>query len=86
MKYFISLQILLFLAISFQSSGQFYADPKSHDCLKCHSQQTYSFHNDMMDTEERRLIESIPDNRYCTFTGWQFIKVLIVLIAIRTTI
>ena len=56
MKYFISLQILLFLAISFQSSGQFYADPKSHDCLKCHSQQTYSFHNDMMDTEERRLM------------------------------
>ena len=56
MKYFISLQILLFLAISFHSSGQFYDDPKSHDCLQCHSQQTYSFHNEMMDTEEKRLM------------------------------
>ncbi|QIA07827.1 cytochrome c3 family protein [Draconibacterium halophilum] len=56
MKYFISLQILLLLAISFQSSGQFYDDPENHDCLKCHSQQTYSFHNEMMDTQEKRLM------------------------------
>lgn len=56
MKYFISFQIVLFLAISLQSAGQYYDDPKSHDCLKCHSQQTYSFHNDLMGTEEKRLM------------------------------
>ncbi|WP_372647910.1 cytochrome c3 family protein [Draconibacterium sp.] len=56
MKYFIPLQILMLLTITLKSFGQFYDDPTSHDCLKCHSQQTYSFHNDMMDTEEKRLM------------------------------
>ncbi|KJF41985.1 MULTISPECIES: cytochrome c3 family protein [Draconibacterium] len=56
MKYFIPLQILMLLTITLKSFGQFYDDPASHDCLKCHSQQTYSFHNDMMDTEEKRLM------------------------------
>lgn len=56
MKYFLSLPVLILFAISFKSFGQFYDDPKNHDCLQCHSQQTYSFHNDMMDTEEKRLM------------------------------
>ncbi|MDX8340194.1 cytochrome c3 family protein [Draconibacterium sp. IB214405] len=56
MKYFASLQLILLLALSYQSFGQFYDDPKNHDCLQCHSQQTYSFHNEMMDTEEKRLM------------------------------
>ena len=56
MKYFAPLQLILILAFSLKSFGQFYDDPKNHDCLRCHSQQTYSFHNDMMDTEEKRLM------------------------------
>jgi len=56
MKYFASILFLILLNISLQSSGQYYDDPKNHDCLKCHSQQTYSFHNEMMDTEAKRLM------------------------------
>ncbi len=56
MKYFTFIVLLLLLNISFGASGQYYDDPKNHDCLKCHSQQTYSFHNDLMDTEEKRLM------------------------------
>ncbi|WP_340113976.1 cytochrome c3 family protein [Maribellus mangrovi] len=56
MKYLTSILFLILVNISLQSAGQYYDDPKSHDCLKCHSQQTYSFHNDMMDTEEKRLM------------------------------
>jgi len=37
-------------------SAQSYDDPKHHACLRCHSQQTYSFHNDLTDREEKRLM------------------------------
>jgi hypothetical protein len=56
MKYFASILFLILVNISLQSAGQYYDDPENHDCLKCHSQQAYSFHNDMMDTEEKRLM------------------------------
>ena len=56
MKYLTFIVSLLLLNISFSASGQYYDDPKTHDCLKCHSQQTYSFHNDMLDTEQKRLM------------------------------
>lgn len=47
--------ILLYCA-SFSLKAQYYDDPENHECLKCHSSQTYSFHNDLMDTEENRLM------------------------------
>ncbi len=53
------LTILLFLVSLSQplrTMAQFYDDPKNHDCLKCHSQQTYSFHNDLMGTEQTRMM------------------------------
>ena len=53
---FKSILCFLFIVIALQSRGQYYDDPKNHDCLKCHSQQTYTFHNDLMDTEEKRLM------------------------------
>ena len=56
MKLVPSLLLLIFLIIALRSLGQYYDDPKNHDCLKCHSQQSYSFHNELMDTEEKRLM------------------------------
>jgi Cytochrome c3 len=53
------LTVMLFILCISQPSrsmAQYYDDPKHHDCLKCHSQQSYSFHNDLMDTEEKRLM------------------------------
>lgn len=56
MKYVPAILLLFILNIAGKSFGQYYDDPKNHDCLKCHSQQSYSFHNDLMDTEEKRLM------------------------------
>ncbi|MBN1819339.1 MAG: cytochrome c3 family protein [Prolixibacteraceae bacterium] len=47
---------ILFTFYSLKSSGQWYDDPVNHSCLKCHAFQTYSFHNDLMDKEEKRLM------------------------------
>ncbi len=47
---------IIFYCISFSLKAQYYDDPDNHQCLKCHSNQTYSFHNDLMDTEEKRLM------------------------------
>lgn len=51
--------ILLFILILGRTqplSAQSYDDPKNHTCLQCHSQQAYSFHNDLMDKQEKRLM------------------------------
>ena len=56
MKYVPAILLLFILNIAGKSFAQYYDDPKNHDCLKCHSQQSYSFHNDLMDTEEKRLM------------------------------
>ena len=37
-------------------SAQSYENPKNHQCLKCHAFQSYTFHNDLMDREETRLM------------------------------
>ena len=47
--------IFLFLA-NWVVKAQTYQDARHHKCLRCHSSQTYSFHNDLMDTEEKRLM------------------------------
>ncbi len=54
LHFFIVLAIFGFL--SFNSGAQSYENAKHHKCLQCHSSQTYSFHNDLMDTEEKRLM------------------------------
>lgn len=48
--------IFLFCCASVQLKAQYYDDPQNHTCLKCHSNQTYSFHNDLMETEDKRLM------------------------------
>lgn len=37
-------------------NAQFYDDARNHSCLKCHSSQTYTFHNSLMETEEIKLM------------------------------
>lgn len=37
-------------------SAQYYDDPQSHSCLKCHSSQTFTFYNSLMDYEEKNLM------------------------------
>lgn len=56
MYHFILLTCFLTIGFSWQSYGQLYDDPENHQCLKCHSNQTYTFHNNLMDTEEKRLM------------------------------
>lgn len=53
-------RLLIFIFISCWSllrvSAQSYEDPRHHQCLKCHAFQSYTFHNDLMDKEESRLM------------------------------
>ena len=57
MKFISSLLLIIIFLCRLQPlSAQSYEDPKHHACLQCHSQQTYSFHNDLMDKEEKRLM------------------------------
>ena len=51
--------VLLFVFLSSLSNrleAQYYDDPENHACLKCHSSQTYTFHNDLMESEEKKLM------------------------------
>ena len=36
--------------------AQSYENAQEHQCLKCHSNQTYTFHNDLMERQESRLM------------------------------
>lgn len=38
------------------ASGQHYDDAQNHSCLKCHSKQSYTFHNSLMETEDKKLM------------------------------
>lgn len=49
--------LLLFASGIFgQLQAQYYDNPEEHDCLKCHSKHSFSFHNDLMEREEKRLM------------------------------
>ncbi|MFW6370146.1 MAG: cytochrome c3 family protein [Bacteroidota bacterium] len=52
--------ILSFILLIFCSWSRIYAqdngNEEQHPCLKCHSSQTYSFYNDLMEREERKLM------------------------------
>ena len=49
--------VLLFVLMHSKTSfAQFYDDAKNHSCLKCHSSQTYSFQNELMGTQEIKLM------------------------------
>lgn len=57
MKFSLVALVTLVLAGSFNfSKAQSYDDPQNHPCLKCHSSQTITYHNSLMDREEKRLM------------------------------
>ncbi len=58
MKYrlFTLISIILFCTLWHHSKAQYYNDPENHECLKCHSGQAYTFHNELMDLEEKKLM------------------------------
>lgn len=51
-----SIVILLFYFIFGTLFAQEDGSATEHQCLKCHSKATFSFHNELMDTEMRRLM------------------------------
>ena len=54
-RFIVNLLILLFCITSF-ADAQSYQNAKHHQCLKCHSSQTYSFLNSVKGKEEKRLM------------------------------
>ncbi len=56
MNYRLIILISLLFCTSLHSNAQYYQDPQHHTCLKCHSNQSYSFHNDVTDKEVKRLM------------------------------
>lgn len=55
MKFIIIISIA-FYCIPWCVSAQSNEGVEEHPCLKCHSTQTYNFHNELMDTEEKKLM------------------------------
>lgn len=56
MKFPLLFFAIIFCCISGISNAQSYQDAKNHTCLKCHSGQTYTFHNELMDSEVKKLM------------------------------
>lgn len=57
MKYCLVLLVLFFLSGTFLDlNAQSYKNAQHHACLKCHSNQSYSFHNDVTGKEVKRLM------------------------------
>jgi len=51
--------ILFVVILSFpflRINAQSYNDPQNHKCLKCHSNQSYSFYNGLLAKEEKKLM------------------------------
>lgn len=47
---------IVLLAFTLSLKAQSYQNAKHHACLKCHSRQSYSFHNDVTGLEVKRLM------------------------------
>ena len=59
MKYNLILLISIFLfCASSYSNAQSYQDAQHHACLKCHSNQSYSFNNEVTGKVQKRLMNS----------------------------
>lgn len=56
MKYRLIFSISIFFFLATHSYGQSYQDPQHHACLKCHSNQSITFHNDVTGKEVKRLM------------------------------
>lgn len=53
-------RMLLFLSLmglaQLTATGQAYLDAKNHVCLRCHSSQTYTYQNELMGSEVKKLM------------------------------
>jgi hypothetical protein len=57
MKYCLFVVIVLSLFLFAENSkAQSYQDPQHHACLKCHSNQSYTFHNSVTDKDVKHLM------------------------------
>lgn len=57
MKYrLILLFIMIFCGTFRQSTAQSFQNAQKHPCLKCHANQSYTFHNDLTGKEDKRLM------------------------------
>ena len=56
MKFFLLLLFINFCTIPWHSNAQSYQDAANHICLKCHSNKTYTFHNELINSEEKKLM------------------------------
>lgn len=56
MKFSYSFLLLFLWSLAFSSKAQSYENPGEHQCLKCHSNQSYSFLNSVSGKEEKRLM------------------------------
>lgn len=54
-KYFLIVLFLFVISINSKSQSV-YDDAKNHACLKCHSSQTISFHNEVTGKEQKKLM------------------------------
>lgn len=57
MKYPLILFFIVTMTCSFTGTkAQYYDDPGHHPCLQCHSSQTYTYYNTLMEREEKKLM------------------------------
>jgi len=53
---YISFIFLVVFSFSEINAQTYYDNAEEHQCLKCHSSQTYTFHNSLMEYEEKKLM------------------------------
>jgi len=56
MRILLIILLAVCLGVTKHANAQYYDNPQEHQCLKCHSNTSYSFHNELMDKEEKRLM------------------------------
>lgn len=56
MRIYLSLLIVLFFGPVRILQAQYYDTPREHQCLKCHAQHSFSFFNELMERDEKRLM------------------------------
>ncbi len=56
MRIFLFLTLLFVFAYSSDLLAQYYDEPGQHECLKCHSGYSFSFHNEISDRQDKRMM------------------------------
>lgn len=56
MRIYLSLLIILCFGQVSVLHAQYYDTPREHQCLKCHAEHSFSFFNELMERDEKRLM------------------------------